>query len=38
MAPAAPCRGSGGRPPGKHSMQKLVELGAKVELPGAKAV
>ncbi|MER7929988.1 hypothetical protein ABTY96_43835 [Streptomyces sp. NPDC096057] len=33
---AAPglCWGSGGHPPGRHSMEKLVELGAKVELPG----
>jgi hypothetical protein len=22
------------QPPGRHSMEKLVELGAKVELPG----
>ncbi|WP_432031972.1 hypothetical protein [Streptomyces antibioticus] len=31
---ALPGWGSGGRPPGRHSMEKLVELGAKVELPG----
>ncbi|MFF4087209.1 hypothetical protein ACFYY9_09960 [Streptomyces nigra] len=31
---AVPGWGSGGHPPGRHSMEKLVELGAKVELPG----
>ncbi|MDQ0601360.1 hypothetical protein QF037_005705 [Streptomyces canus] len=31
---AAPGWGPGGYPPDRHSMEKLVELGAKVELPG----
>ncbi|MGW5034350.1 hypothetical protein ACWEQW_24165 [Streptomyces nigra] len=31
---AVPHWGSRGHPPGRHNMEKLVELGAKVELPG----